>query len=213
MPIRRVVAIAIIGLLLCVSTSACGTSGERSRTSHRTVAAANTPNVDLTSHKAPHSPILDKDDDYDQGTSRNYYDRDDSEIWLYPRRLTSPHAYAIAKLVRRYLEVALAGDGATACSLLYSLVAESIEDTNGRPPGRSPYQEVEPCSAIVTRLFKQNHAQLAAEMRTLQVSGVYTNGRRGIVLLHVDNMPPHAITIHREFGTWKISDILDEKSV
>lgn len=117
----------------------------------------------------------------------------------------------LTTLVKRYFAAAVADDGARACSLIYSLYAETIVETYGQPPAGPPELHGSTCAVVLSKLFRLHHGQLVAEARTLAVTGARADGNRGLVLLRFHGIPAHNLEVHRERGVWKIDDILDKE--
>jgi hypothetical protein len=110
---------------------------------------------------------------------------------------------AIAQLVERYYADAAADDGAGACSLLYSLVAESIPEDLGQPPG-PPSLRGSTCAAVMSKLFRQVPGQPPAVLAATRVSAVRTDGNRGIAMLRSPTMLEGELRVKREHGTWRV---------
>jgi hypothetical protein len=164
-----------------------------------------------TASSAAGTPRLheDQDKDIDIHVAKGYFDADDYNTPNYPRVANMTDARAVRALVKRYVATAAANDGASACSLIYSLFAEEIPETYGLPPTGSPALHGTTCAVVMTKLFKLHHSQLAAEAATVEVVGVRVNGNRGLALLHFRGIPARSIDVHRERGVWKINALLD----
>jgi hypothetical protein len=120
-----------------------------------------------------------------------------------------PDRKMIATLVKRYYAAALAGDGAKACSMMYSTLAEATPEDYAVPGGPEYLQGAKTCQAVTSRLFRHFHAQLKVEVPKLQVSRVLLKERQGMVLLSFAALPRREIPVNREEHAWKIAALLD----
>jgi hypothetical protein len=172
---------SLVALLLLAGATACGSS----RTS--TIAP-------------PSQPALHSDRDHDN--TGGYYDSDDDEIVSYGQAAGAADTRQVTDLVKRYYTAAVADDGAAGCSLSYSLFAEaSVENANEARHGSHP----EPCPVVMSEWFKQNHAQMADELKRLHVIGVRVSGVRGYALMGEEGARTRRyLFVHREGGVWKV---------
>ncbi|MGA9876674.1 MAG: hypothetical protein WBQ21_12790 [Solirubrobacteraceae bacterium] len=113
---------------------------------------------------------------------------------------------AITAVVKRYYAAAAAEDGATACSLLYSTLANAVassQTVTASAGGKT-------CAAAMSLLYKQQHVQLAADnVATMLVTGVHVKGNLGLAVLGFRTMPEGEILVELEGGAWKIDSLLD----
>lgn len=113
---------------------------------------------------------------------------------------------AIAAVVKRYYAAAVAGDGATGCSLLDPALAEATahEQTPiAAGTGKS-------CAASLSRLFAQQHKRLAAEEpATMVVTGVHVDGDAGLVTLGFRAAPEGELVLQRDSGVWKVDALFE----
>jgi hypothetical protein len=202
-------------VLLCIGTVACGGGGKTSSASHAvpttsSVATGTNPVTDVSSSatSAQPGPRGDGDSDYDNRSS-SYYDADDYNTPNYPTVAGAADKQAVTGTVKRYFHAAAANDGVEACSMIYSLFAETIPETLGEPPTGSPDMRGKTCAEVMAKFFKLNHKQLVAELATLEVTSVRTNGMRGLALLRYKGIHPHSIQMHLERGVWKIDETID----
>lgn len=195
----------LLGLLaiapLGVGVIACG-SAAKNTTSIRHVSstvAATTRTITTATTPAQGTRRNDNDGDYDHGS--------DDEGWGQPA--TAAERRAITALVKGYYAAVATNNGATACSLMYSLFAEEIPELYGEPPG-DPSLRGDTCAKVMAKVFTQRRRQLAAGVPTLKVSNVRLKKRRGLVLLRFKGTPEREIHVHRERRVWKIDQLLDD---
>jgi hypothetical protein len=206
-------AIALLGLS-SLGGAACGGAdkdvGSASRAASST-APASVPAVTASSVTSiQRSMTRDRDNDYDN-KSKSRYDRDDNVVLHYGHVASAADKRVIAALVERYYAAAAAGDGAKACPLIFSLLAESVPEDYGQPPG-PPSLRGKTCAVVMSKLFKQRHQELAVDAATFEVTGVRVDGKRGLALLSFGSVRDRNIPVHREFGVWKIGDLVDSGS-
>lgn len=153
--------------------------------------------------------LKDRDNDADS-KNHSYYDADDGMVRSFGRAASAVDRGAIMALVRRYYSAAAAEDGRAGCSMLLGSVARSIPQTLGRPPG-PPYLAGSACGAIVTKVFEQDHRQLAIYAKRLHVADVRVAGDHGVVVLDVRPLPARQILVKREGDVWKVDTLLDNE--
>jgi hypothetical protein len=133
------------------------------------------------------------------------FDGDDASVRDYGHAAGAADARAITALVTRYYAAAAAGDGASACALTYALVAESLPEEYGQPPGPLYLRGASTCKAVLTIVFEHFHAQLS---EPVAVTAVRVDGQRGEALLGFRALPAGVIEVRREHGAWKIDRLL-----
>lgn len=192
------VSIALVALALVVSSCGSTSRGRRLDTGGvvRAGVAASTGSGGV--------PLL-GDEDNDANPSADYYDSDDRPTRSYGHSVGPAERHAIATLVRRYYAAAAAGDGATACGLTYYLLAESIPEDYGRPPGPLYLRGASTCAAVLSLVFKHFRAQLATPPA---VTDVRVSDRRAAALLGWTSLPAGSIELRREGRVWKIDQLL-----
>ena len=110
--------------------------------------------------------------------------------------------------VKRYYLAAAAEDGATACSLLTSALANSVAGG----VDRSASSAVGGCGPSMSLLLRQQHRSLTArEPATMVVIGVYLKGDLGLALLGFRRIPESTILVEREARVWKIDALFDSE--
>ncbi|HEY2632239.1 MAG TPA: hypothetical protein VGI26_07670 [Solirubrobacteraceae bacterium] len=116
-------------------------------------------------------------------------------------------AQAITALVKRYYTAAAAADGATACSLIYSPLSESVAEDYGQAPAPASFAG-KTCQVVMSKLFRQVPGQPSAVLASTQVTGVRVKERKGFALLRSKTMPEGDIPVVRELGTWRINTLI-----
>lgn len=128
-------------------------------------------------------------------------------IETYGHEASAADRRAITTLVTHYYAAAATDDGAKACSLIYSIIAEGIPEDYGQPPGPAALRG-KTCAAVMSKLFRRIPGQPAAVLATTRVIGVRVKGRNATVLLHSKAMRVGEIHVERELGTWKIGALI-----
>lgn len=193
-------ALGVCALVAC----SCGSSSHSTKPSPNHTSSASTAAGVPTTH-------VDADKDTDFGTPRD--DRDNSSALKFGHEARAADRRAIASAVKRYYEVALAGNGAAACKLIYSPLAESVVEDYGesQPPGPS-YMRGATCAQVLDNLFKHFHAKLVAELPQLQVKQVRLEEHHGVALLDFGTMPERQIAVTREGPTWRMAALFDAEA-
>jgi hypothetical protein len=151
------------------------------------------------------------DDDHDIAEDRmnpendRYHDSDDAAVMSEGHAATASQARAIAVVVRNYYKAAARADGAAACSMMYSVFAESVVEDYGEAPGPAYLRGAKTCRAVATLLFEHERAQLAG---TVKVTGVRVDSRTANALIGSSTMPASRIGLKRELGVWKIEGLI-----
>jgi hypothetical protein len=146
----------------------------------------------------------DADFDNDQIKDREYYDKDDGMVAAFGHNAGPSEGKELTALVRSYEADSATGDGAAACALMYRLLARTIPESYGRPPG-PPALRGTTCQAVMDKLFRQLHKQL---IRKFQIMGVRVKGNLAYVLMGAPTLPAGYMSLKREAGSWKISAML-----
>jgi hypothetical protein len=196
--------------LLGVSVGACGDAGRHTGSAPESFHGAH---VEGVSSAAPRGGYLRGDGDVDDADGR---DEDNYRISHYGHVVSAAQERAIATLVRRYYAAGVAGDGATACSLIYPSLAnspslgEAAEAAYPPAPGVPPLRG-ESCARIMSSLFKEDHRRLAADIDGMEVTSMRVKGNKGVVLLGFRTTPERQIPVRRRHARWKIDALLDEE--
>jgi hypothetical protein len=155
---------------------------------------------------------LDRDGDSDN-PSGSVYDSDDSNLVSYSHSAGAAETRVVSALVRRYLAVAAAMDGAKACSMILASVARMVPTVLGGV-GEPPYSRGRTCAEVLSKIFRFYRRQLAVEARVLRVLRVGVRGNKGLAVLTAKAMlgfPDRVIALQREDGAWKIDGVLDQE--
>jgi hypothetical protein len=200
--------------LLGICLAACGSADKgASPSTHDSAAstAAKTVAVSTVPSHAPPAPVqtkTDADKDNDSGAIAAD-EKNNSSVLDLGHAASASDQRAIAALIKRYYAAALAENGAKACSMLYSTIAESVPEDYGISPPSQPYMRGTTCPAVLTLLFKHYHPQIALEYPKLEVARVRLVEHQGIAVLHFGALPERQISVGREGHTWKLKALLD----
>jgi hypothetical protein len=211
--LKRQLVVAAVALFALVS-SACGTDKDAApapnASSHAaTRSGAAAPTTDAAVKLPQPELIIDSDQDSDSYGYSNEPDPDTSRV--FGHAANAADARAMTALVKRYYAAAAASDGAAACPLVYSILAEAIPEDYGQSSARTPLRG-KTCAVVISKLFKHFHKRLKSDSATLKVAAVRVLGNRGSVLLGFDGqLPKHYLETHRERGAWKIDRLLDNE--
>ncbi len=209
--IKPLLALPVIALLGVGACGGAGTgAGSAANVPPSTTATASTPTTATGASVTASTPVstkADGDKDNDVGTPGD--DNDNRGALLFGHAASAPEKRTITALVKRYYTTALAGDGARACSMLYSTLAEAVPEDYGLVPGPVYMRGAKTCPAAMALLFKHFHAQLALEVPKLEVTRVRLIEHHGYALLSFGTLPEREILVIREGHTWKIGGIYD----
>jgi hypothetical protein len=147
----------------------------------------------------------DSPEDHMNPQNDRYHDKDDDSIVASDHAASAAEKRAITALVKRYYTVAAAGDGATACSMIYSTLVEAIPEDYGQAPGPVYLRGGKTCQAVMSLLFRHFHSQLTG---AIEVTGVRVKGNHALALLGSKTVPASMINMERERGAWKIDELL-----
>lgn len=192
--------------LLGSGVAACGSAGKAtdsaSVASSATATTGTTPTTTTTaSNTTVSQPGVKTDRDGDTDNNDDDY--------RYGHAASAADKRAVTALVKRYYTLAAAGDGASACSLIFPPFAEEIPEIYGESLG-PPALRGTTCAEVMTKFFKQEHRKLLVDIVKLEVTDVRIRGNRALALLNFKAMPPRDIRVHRELGAWKIDELLDK---
>jgi hypothetical protein len=150
--------------------------------------------------------VADSDRDNDSPTreSGNYHDRDDGDVLNYGHAAGARDARAITTFLERYYAAAVAGDGATACSMIYPALARSVAEDYGRY-GPLYLRGGKTCAAVMALLFEHYHGELAGG---ITVTGVRVKGEEAYALLGSTTKPASYAILVRGGGAWKMMGLL-----
>jgi hypothetical protein len=150
----------------------------------------------------------DSSTDYKKSEEGLYQDKDDNGIVDYGHLASATDDKAVTALVKRYYTAAVAGDGASACSMIIPSFARAVPEDYGRATGPTYLRGGKSCPAVMSLLFKHSHQQLAAGATTLEVTGVRVSGNQGFALLGSRVTPASDIPVQREAGAWKVDALI-----
>lgn len=191
----------LITALLGFGANSCGdVNGKvtRSRSSANATAAAGSLGGATTENTK-----RDRDKDRDDPAG-GYYDEDDNAVLRFGRAASTTEDRMIRTVVRRYFVAAAATDGAKACRLIFSALAEAIPDIDGHS-SLSPALHGNTCAVVMSKLFKQSRSTLADDLANLRVTSTRVEGDRGFALLNLGpSAPASVMRMHREGRAWKI---------
>jgi hypothetical protein len=130
---------------------------------------------------------------------------DDDPILNYGHTASKPDRLAITALIFGYYRAAASGDGKAGCSLLYSLIAETLSEDYGQS-----VDAVSPtCSATLSVLFEKEHHRLVADAHMMKVDSVRVDGSRAYVLLNLGRASQRYTVVHRDGGAWRVEQTFD----
>jgi hypothetical protein len=209
---------SLLGLLavclLGIGVTACGETsksiGSASQSTSSTAATNTTPST-TPSNTAPAPADTKVDGDKDNDISAPDDDTKNNSVLDFGHAASASEKQTITALVKRYYAAALAGDGAKACAMLYSTLAEAVPEDYGQSPPGQPYMRGTTCPAVMALLFKHFHKQLAVEVPVLKVSRVRLDEHHGLAVLTFGNLPERDISVAREGHVWKIEALLDSE--
>ncbi len=142
----------------------------------------------------------------DEAGSKGLYDGDDSAVLDFGGPASATDEQAIIHLLQGYYADAAAEDGKAACSELDSLTAESIVENYGHTRAL----QGSTCTAVISKLFTQQHRQLAIDNSSLKILAVKVEGHRALAIMKVaSDRAARYIPARREGRAWKIVELLD----
>jgi hypothetical protein len=216
-PLLVLLALALLGVGVTACGGASKGTGSTSQTSSKVAATGNTPamtssGATTTSHgttTTSHGTTTTSHGKDAADGDNDPNSEDDKNILAYGHAANAADMRTIATLVRRYYAAAAADNGTTACSLLFTLLAEVIPEDYGQAPG-PPSLRGKTCAVVMTKLFKQQHQLLSTNVAMLKVTGARIGEKRGFALLLLGKTHEQRyIPVHREFGVWKVNSLLD----
>jgi hypothetical protein len=178
-------------VLVVLGVASCGGASKATRTA--------------SAHVRAPEPPPDNDQGYDRPSKS---EGDDNASLHLGRPAGAAETRTVTGIVRRYYRAAAARDGASACSLIYSVTAAAIPENLGRPPG-PPALRGNTCPVVMSKLFKQRHATMAADLAKLKIVAVRVSGDQAVALLKLGGGPERFISLRRERRGWKLDRLLD----
>jgi hypothetical protein len=198
--------------LLCAGMGGCGGSSGSAGTSASTRPSASAASTAATAaHATAALEAIDTDRDNDEGGDTD--DNNHRSTEAFGHAAGAADARAIAALVRRYYAIALSGNGARGCALLYSTMEEAVgEDYGGPGGGPPPSGSRRACPEVLDELFAREHARLALLVPKLAVRRVRVFERHGLVFLSFGpHLPERLITAMREGSIWRMEALSDSE--
>lgn len=213
-------ALLAIALTACALVG-CGSSRRANASAPGSTAAADTGTAPVDPRRLANDGDNEKPGDNDSDNSHDvdsdafvdykpmpdnhvYHDEDDNQILAFGAPATPKDAHAIAAMVERYYSVALAGNGARACSMIDSGLARATPTSYGAH-GPVYLRGAKTCAAVLGRLFAHERAHLPA---TVLVTDVRLNGTVALAFFGSTHLPASDISLEREGSTWKIAQLL-----
>jgi hypothetical protein len=206
---------ALAALALAALAGACGSSSGSQSARTASGATPATPHQTTTAKKDPETVAVTEytriDADRDNDLEAAEDDTNNNAALRFGQSASPGDRRAIEALVRRYYEVALAGEAAKGCSMLYSLLVESaVEDYAGT--GGLPYaQGAKNCQEVLADVFRFYHARLVALVPKLGISDVRLQGGHGYAVLSFGRLPERELLVSREGHTWRIGAFMDSE--
>ena len=198
--------------LLCGGLGACGDSSGATSTNASTrppTTAATT--ATTTANATPAATAMDSDRDNDEGGITD--DNNHRNTEAFGHAASASDTRAITALVKRYYAIALSGNGARACSLLYSTLEEAVPEDYGGPDGRPPPSgNHRTCPEVLREILAREHTRLAFEVPKLAVHRVRVFERHGLLFLSFGpQLPEREITVMHEGSTWRMEAMSDSE--
>jgi hypothetical protein len=154
-------------------------------------------------------PTPDSDNDGD-GTTKTRYDSDDKRTLDFGHAADAANRKLITTLIEHYYAIAAAEDGTTACSMVYSTIAEAAPEDYGTSPPGPAFAKGTTCPAVLTNIFKHYHNQIITRLPNLKISRIRINERQGTAILDFPTSE-REISVKREGHTWKMLSVIDNE--
>jgi hypothetical protein len=133
-------------------------------------------------------------------------DADDYAVLDFGHPASATERRKILALVRRYYAVAVAEDGPKACSMLYPSAAKEVVEEDGRLPGLTGST----CAVVISKLFKQRHRQIVADLHSFKAVRVRIEGFDGYVVLRFARaIAARELDLHLVGRAWRVQRALD----
>jgi len=176
LPVCAALALPMLGL------SACGGSGG---TRHAAT---------VTTSKRYTAQGKDEDGDIDTLGQGGRYDKDNDATFQWGPPASAADRRVVVALVKRYYEIAAAGDGAKACAMLDPLIVEMVAEQEPRHG----------CAHNIEKLFAQRHRELVEDLSSFRV--VTAQRRENRVAVLIDFAPTRLLQVfaRRTHGVWRV---------
>jgi hypothetical protein len=158
--------------------------------------------VGSTTTTTTSATLAHKDADNDNDNpSGSRYDEDDYAVLLFGEPATAAESRELTLLIRSYYMAARAYDGASACRMIYSKLANSAVGDFGAPSGLSG----KTCASLMTQLLERDRRELQPirEVRDIRVEGDHASA-----MLRFASMSDRHAMFLREHGVWKLDLLL-----
>jgi hypothetical protein len=198
---------AMLAIVLSLGPVACGSGGHSGSPSRPASSSATPEGVSTPASGGPAGSYLKVDGDKDNDDSDHPISRlDDDGVLLnqYGGKASRADRQAVAAVLEGYYAAAAAEEGAKACALLDPSLAEGLAVAPRPGAGKT-------CAAGVSALYKQQHAQLAADAASMVVTEVRVKGDLGLAVLGFRAKPEGEILVERERGAWKVDALFDSQ--
>jgi hypothetical protein len=208
---RSLLALLTVALLSMAATACGGADKGASSASQTAAGASETAGTKAASATRPTSGATSspstagKAEGYLRDTNDGDDDpgsNDDIAIFDYGHAANAADERAITALLTSYYAAGAAADGAAACKLIYSLIAETIPEEFTSPALRGPT-----CAAVMSKVLKQRQRQLIADNAALKVTRVRVEGSKGLALVNLGRTPEPHLLLHREGGAWRVESL------
>jgi hypothetical protein len=222
----RSLLVVLIPVLASVAISACGgshvggRSGPATSSTGHLAAVAHTgsghfrgdeddddPSRSWNSNN-PNDKDVDVDNDPADNIGKGFHDGDDNSVLRYGHRARGAERKEIVSVIDRYFAAAAAEDGATGCSLTFSLLADALPEDYGHAPGPLYLRGDKNCGVILTAIFKHQHSEL---VQPVKVTEVRISEHRGLAVLGSPTLPASETELRSELGSWKIDRVLTQR--
>jgi hypothetical protein len=180
-----------IALVLALAPLACGGSSKNA------TSTATAGGVSVTAYFPDSSNDRDNDGDHNN---------DDAEDLNYGHAASPADRSAIVALVTNYYAAAAAENGRKACAMLVPFFAETVVERYGDQPavsGRS-------CATVMSKLFRNHHADIATKQATLKIPDVRVRDGRALVILEFPAIREvRQLRLRHIAGGWRLLQLLD----
>lgn len=137
--------------------------------------------------------------------ARKYHDTDDDQMLSFGHSTGPPYLLNIISIVKRYYAAAAAGEGTSACFMLYAPLAQKLEEEKRPGSGLAYLHGSKVCGQVAARLFKHHHNSFVGPA---EVTGVRVLGNEGRALLGSKVRPAGFIRVRDERGEWKVDQLI-----
>lgn len=199
--------------LLGIGASACGSSNQSTSTASQSRTSSGTATNVAASNPAeappPSHPKRDSDNDNDVGAPSD--DTNHAELFAYGHAADTSDRRTITALIKDYYAAVIADEGAKACAMLFSTLAEAVPEDYGHSPPGPAYLNGNTCPEVMSRLREHFHAVLTTEIPLLEVTRVRVKEEHGFAVLRFGKLPERKISVAQEGHTWKMGALLDSE--